>query len=159
MPDIISQAQPAVAALENRDTDDLYKELGRRLYAIQDDFTISASFSPKINTQLESQGVADDLGKFGQIFFERVNVQAYQLICGSQSQDSSQRQQVLDAFGVNRATVGAAIASLLIVQLGLAPAIATVVAALILRTVFQPAYEAMCEVWSEKLPKDNKQPS
>lgn len=44
------------------------------------------------------------------------------------------------------------IAGLLVANLAMAPAAATVVAALVLRLFFKPAYGAMCEVWRTKLP-------
>ncbi len=153
MTDITLLAQPAVAALNQADTstDDLYQELGLRLKAMQQDVSLSSSFQPTIPHNIQAQGAAEDLRKFGELFFQRVHGQAFELICGSQNQDNEQRQQVLDAFGVGRDAVGAAIAGILIAQLGLAPIIAPVVAALILRLVFKPAYESMCGVWKEKV--------
>jgi hypothetical protein len=46
------------------------------------------------------------------------------------------------------------VASLLVAQLGLAPAIAAVVAALIIKHVFSNALGAMCDVWKDKLPEE-----
>jgi hypothetical protein len=153
MSDLTRQARPAVESLAGQDEDQLYKELGLRLQAIQRDPSISASFEPQIPTQLEAMGAAEDLRAFGQRFFQRVNVQAYQLVCGQEDEDSEDRESVINAFGLGRDAVAAAIAGLLVAQLGLAPAIAAVVAALIIRVFFRSAYEAMCEVWSEKQPQ------
>jgi hypothetical protein len=43
------------------------------------------------------------------------------------------------------------IVGILVTSLGLAPAIAAVVGALIIRFFFENGYEAMCEVWQGKV--------
>lgn len=152
MTDLVSRARPAVEALADRDEEQLYEELGRRMQAIQRDLSLSASFAPSIDTRLEPLGAAEDFKKFGRAFFERVNVQAYQLVCGKEAEHSEEREQVIDAFGIGKEAVAPAIAALLVAHLGLAPAIAAVIAALIIRVFFRSAYEAMCQVWKEKQP-------
>ncbi len=151
MADLATQARPAVESLVTYEEDDLYQELGRRLQAIQRDPSISASFEPAITPGLEPQGAAEDLKKFGKRFFARANAQAYQLVCGQNAENSEERERVLDAFGIGKEAVAAAIAALLVAQLGLAPAVAAVVAALVIRVFFRPAYESMCDVWKEKV--------
>jgi hypothetical protein len=49
--------------------------------------------------------------------------------------------------------VAGAIAGLLIANLAIAPAIATVVAALIIKLFFRPTYTEFCRVWKKNLPK------
>ncbi len=153
MADLTLLAQPAVAALNQPEntTEDLYKELGLRLKAMQEDVSLSSSFNPPIPQNIEAQGAAEDFRKFGEMFFQRVEKEAFNLICGTQAQENEQREKVLDAFGIGRDAVGAAIAGLLISQLGLAPLIAPVVATIILRLVFKPMYESMCGTWKENL--------
>ena len=149
MTELSVEARPAVDALMQKTPDELYIELGRRLYAMQQNPSISGSFSPDLPANLEALGAADDLKLFGERFFRRVNAQAYALICGGEAENSEERERVLDAFGVGKEAVAPAIAALLVLHLGLAPAISAVVATLILRFFFRPAYESMCETWSE----------
>lgn len=153
MSDLVNRARPAVDSLLDKDEEQLYQELGRRALAIQQDPSISGSFAPEINTQLEPLGALDDFKDFGQRFFKRVNKQSYQLICGTEAEDSEERENIISAFGIGKEAVAPAMAALLVVHMGLAPALAAVVAALILRLVFRNGYEAMCEVWKEKLPE------
>ena len=152
MADIKSQARPAVDALLQNDEDQLYLELGKRLSAIKQDPSLSGSFTPDLPSDVEALGPVDDLKEIARRFFARFNAQAYQLVCGAEAENSEEREQVLNAFGIGQDAVAAAIVGLLVSQLALAPAVAAVVAALIVRLFFRPAYESMCEVWSEKQP-------
>ncbi len=150
-----SEARSAVDALMHKEPDELYTELGRRLYAMEENPTLSGSFSPEIPADLEALGATDDLKAFGERFFKRVNAQAYALICGGEAENSEERERVLDAFGIGKEAIAPAIAGLLILQLGLAPAVAAVVATLIIRLFFRPAYESMCETWGEHQTEGN----
>lgn len=153
MADLATEARPAVDALLKNDEDELYLALGSRLRAIQQEPSLSGTFAPDIPAGLEALGAVDDIKDFGRRFFKRVNSQAYQLICGTGAENTEERERVIDAFGIGEEAVAPAIAALLVVHLGLAPAVAAVVAALIIRLFFRNAFAAMCEVWQEKLPE------
>jgi hypothetical protein len=153
MNDIVLQVRPATDQLMREDEDKLYLELGRRLRAMQQVPSLGGSFSPSIDTGLEPLGPAEDLEKFAHRFFDRINIQAYNLVCGKEAEDTEERQRVIDAFDIGKDAVAAAVAGLLIIQIGMAPAIAPVVAAIIIRLFFKPALGAMCDVWKEKLPE------
>ena len=153
MSDLAEMARPAVDELLQRNEDELYMELGARLQAMGRDPVLSSSFAPQIDTGLESFGAMEDFKEFGKRFFERVNVHAYELVCGTDSTNAGERQKVVDAFGVGKEAVAATMAGLLVVQLGLAPAIAAVVAAIVISVFFRSAHEAMCKVWKEHLPQ------
>lgn len=155
---LMDEARLGLDALKTDDEDQLYMELGRRLQAMQIDPSLSGSFAPDlpvadVSFGIDGEAAMADLKSFGQGFFTRVNVQAYQLVCGGGADNTQDRKQVLDAFGVGKEAVAPAIAALLVAQLGIAPAIAAVVAMLIIRLFFRPAYEAMCEVWKAHQPQ------
>jgi hypothetical protein len=153
MADPERQAESAVEMLMTYDEDRLYSELGMRLRTVRRDPTKSAQFDLVPDTPLEELGVADDLRAFGRKFFDRVSTQAYALVCGSDSEQTEERGKLLQAFGIGRDAVAPALSVLLVGHLGLAPAIAAVVATLIVRLFFRPAHEAMCEVWQGRLPQ------
>lgn len=112
----------------------------------------SGHFDVQPDQTLESQGIMEDFAGFGRRYFQRLNLQAYALVCGSDAENSEQRQELIHAFGIGRDAVAPALAAMLVGYLGLAPAIAAVVAALMIRLFFQPGYEAMCDTWKTKLP-------
>ena len=88
---------------------------------------------------------------FGRRFFERLMPDAYKLMCGAEDEEERQEDRRC-LLSLGREEVGAVIAGLLVANLAMAPAAATVVAALVLRLFFKPAYGAMCEVWRTRLP-------
>jgi hypothetical protein len=96
-------------------------------------------------------GLREDFKAFGKRFFERASGQAYGLLCGSDPKDREQREKVTSALGLGKESFAAGLTGLLIAELGLAPAIATVVALLLVRLFFRPALDSMCEVWHRKL--------
>lgn len=152
MTNLVAQAQPATEELASLNDDQLYAELGARLQAINLSPAGSDQFNMVPGRSLESYGPREELKKLGQKFFARWSREAYNLICGSSADDSKAREQVAKAFGISREMVVATIAASLTAYLGLAAALASVIAMLAVRLFFRPGYEATCDYWKEKLP-------
>lgn len=151
MPSIEDHARTAVEELLQSEENQLYEEIAIRNRAILEDPTVAGQFQPSVTYDAKLMGPMDDLRAFGRKYYQKVSNEAYGLVCGSGQQDSAERKKLLDAFGVGKTEVAAALAALLVAKLAIAPAIAVVLAALIVRIVFKPAHEAMCEVWATKL--------
>lgn len=158
MPDLTPKATAATASLLAQNDDDLYAELAIRLRTMRREPESAGQMSPIPSLTAEAMSV-EDLQKFGRRFFERVNRQAFELMCGSGDADVKEREGILKAFGVGKEAVAPALAALLIAQLGLAPMIAPVVAVLAVRLFFKPGYDAMCEVWGESFDKPADAPA
>jgi hypothetical protein len=152
MADLASQAQAAVDTLAAKTDDELYVELGKRLAMNRTDPKKVAEFQPQIPPEFETLGMVADLKALGRNYFSRVNKGAYELMCGSDADDTRERKKLVEAFGIGKEAVAAALAALLVAYLGIAPALAAVVAALVLRLFFRPAYDATCDLWKSKLP-------
>jgi len=153
MPELDQLALPAAKQLLQSDEDQLYEELAIRQKAILKDPALAGSFSPAAAYNAALMGPMDDLRNFGKIFFSRLNRDCYDLICGGAGADNQEREKVAKAFGIGKTEVAAAIAGVIVAHFAIAPAIAAVVAALIVKLFFRNAQEAMCEVWKAKLPK------
>jgi len=152
MLDPVAQAQPATEKLLSLDETALYGELAVRLQQIKRDPAASAEFDLTVDkATTEAMGPFDSLVNFGRCFFNRVSRQAYALMCGADAENTNERHQLAEAFGLGKEAVAPALAVLLVAHLGLAPAIAAVLAAIAIKLFFKPAYEAMCEVWQENL--------
>jgi len=154
MTDLAIQAQPTVERLLSYDEDKLYAELGKRLKAIQLDPSASGNFDLEVTgTEVQSLGPYQDLKEFGVRFFSRFNIQAYELVCGSDSDNPKDRQKLMEAFGFGADAVAATLTALLVANLAIAPAVAAVCATLAIKLFFKPGHAAMCDVWQTKLPK------
>jgi hypothetical protein len=131
----------------------LYEQLGIRAKALAHDPAIAGSFDPQVSYDGAQMGPLDDVREFGQRLFRRWNQEAYKLICGGDIDDADDRKKLLAAFGGGDVAVGAVLAGLFVQYLGMAPALAGVVAALVLKHFFRPAFGEFCGLWLEKLPK------
>lgn len=155
MIELVDLVRPAVENLLQSEESQLYEELGVRQKAIMIDPAKAGFFEPDLTYDAEEMGSLDDLRDFGRILFEKLNVDAYNLVCGTKTEDSEERRKLLAAFGIDDKVVAAAIAALLITHMAIAPAIAAVVAAIIVKLFFQNTHRAMCEVWKKKLPSEH----
>jgi hypothetical protein len=151
MPDLTQQAQPAVEKLLKADESQLYEQLGIRAKAMAQDPAKSGSFEPEVTYEAAQMGFKEDVKDFGQRLFKLWSVEAYKLVCSTEAEDQQTRTDLLNAFGVSETAVAALLASLLVAQLGVAPAIAAVVAALIIKRFFRPAYQEFCVTWKKSV--------
>lgn len=150
MPENQNQIQSAIEDLLASDEAQLFEELAIRNRAMVKDPSVAGSYNPSVSYNAALMGPMDDLRNFGRRFFNKVNKDCYQLVCGSGDADK-ERQKLLDAFKLGKAEVAAVMAALFVAYLSVAPAIAAVLAALVVKLFFKNAHEAMCEVWSGKL--------
>ena len=153
MSDLIKQAESAAEKLLKADENQLYEQLGIRAKAIAEDPMKGSSFEPQVTYDQAQMGLKEDVLNFGKRLFRRWNVQAYGLICGSDAEDEKDRGALVSVFGISDVAVAAALSGLLVTHLGLAPALAAVIAALAIKRFFRPAYEEFCELWKKNLPE------
>src|SRR5262249_30624602 len=125
-----SSAQPAVEQLANLQEEQLYVELGKRLRAIRGSASESGDFAMAASTPAEAFGAGDELKALGRKFFVRWSAAAYDLVCGAAPDDASARKQVADAFSLGPEAIAASVAAILVSHLGMAAALAAVVASL-----------------------------
>ena len=155
MPSIETRATPALEKLLQSDSDQLYAELGLRLKAFEADPTNAGSFDSSATFDAPFAGPFDALREFGQVFFERFSLDAYGLVCGSDTKNASERKKLLDALNLGETAFAATLVGALIGTFGMAPVLASVVAALIVRLFFRNAQGAMCAVWKKSLPQES----
>jgi hypothetical protein len=151
MNDLVEQTEPIVAELLKADEDQLYIQLGIRAKALAVDPSISGSFDPDVTYDEAEMGVLDDVREFGKLLFRRWNRELNQLICGSDPDSRKERTQLAKALGIGDAAAAAYISVLLVTSFGLAPALAAVAAAIIIKHIFRPTVEEFCSVWQARL--------
>lgn len=148
MAEIKKQANEAAEKLLQSDKDQLYVTLGVRLKAIEKNPGMASSFHPEVEYDETQMGVLDDVREFGRKAFKRIEISAKKIVCGNEAADKEQRQQIVDAFGVSSTAVTSTMSTVFVSSLGLAPAIAAVIAALIVKVCFKSGYEAFCAGWN-----------
>jgi hypothetical protein len=153
MPQIQEQAKAAVEKLLESPDDQLFIELGLRRKAIDADPAVAGQFDPELSYDADFAGPLDVLKEFGQRYFDKVNKQVYELVCGNTKDNEQDRSNLRQAFGLDKTTFAAMLAAALVSSFGWAPAIAAVVAALVVKLFFRSGYEIACQMWKEKLPK------
>jgi hypothetical protein len=115
------------------------------LQAIEEDPTIASSFEPKVTVNQARMGLKEDVLEFGRYLFRHWNVEAHKLMCGSAPDDQSSRAELLNAFGIGETAVAAALATLLVTNLGFAPALAAVLGALLVKDSFAQVTKSFVE--------------
>jgi hypothetical protein len=152
MTTLLAAAEPAVDKLLQSDEDDLYEELGIRSRAMVRNLEVSASFSPVITAEeAVAMGPLDEAKKLGKKIFSRWNREAYHLVCGTGAEDEKDRSEIRAAFNIGAKAVATSLSGLLVSMFGLAPAIAAVIAALIIKRFFQGAIDETCAYWKGNL--------
>jgi hypothetical protein len=147
MPDLKESSLHAAQALENADDDDLYRELGLRITAIQRDPTIAGQFAPP-RSMVEPMGIAlSDMLDVGRRAFGQISKAANALVCSGMA--SGNFDAFIATLGKDRVTACAALAAVL-GGVGFAPVIAGVVAALAIGKVVPATVDAFCTGWAKK---------
>lgn len=145
------EALPAIEKLLLNEENQLFEELGTRVRAIEQEPQLAGQFEPKFSIEVEHMGALDDLRALGRRIFDRWQQSCYELVCGSDSEDSEARTKFFQAIGLGESTAAATLCAILVSQVGVAPAIAAVISGIVIKRFFFPAHEEFCEMWKAKL--------
>ncbi len=156
----MAEIEVIVKSLWELDEEQLAVQIGDRAQAIEDDAAglgtrgIDPASLDSIDVNVAARASIDP--KFlatGQRLFDRVNPLVYDLMCKPLLNDP-QTQKILDeAIGKNYTKAAGMLAPILISGVGLAPAIATLVATLIVKKIANYSATAICDTWKQNLPK------
>jgi hypothetical protein len=148
MRDVRADAEAAVSALLGADEDQLFAELGIRARALAEDPAAAGNFDPDVSYAEAQMGALDDVRAFGRRLFGRWQRELYELICGEDRESTADRAELGNALGLGEAAAAAFVATLLVGTLGMAPALATVFAAIVVKRFFASALDEFCAAWS-----------
>jgi hypothetical protein len=145
----------AAEELLELDEEELELLLGTRMKAIEENPEIQGFFQPSVS-YAESFGSKEAVVRVARKMVDRLHMQAYLFVCGTDPEDEQARTDILDALKISSGAAVAALATALISGLGVAAALAGVVAALIIKRFVQPTikegYNAMCKEWKVQIP-------
>ena len=144
----MDEALRAVEELEDADDDELYRQLGLRIKAMERDPSIAGQYAPP-RALLEPMGITlGDVVGLGRQAFGRLSKAGYELLCsGGQG---GRFDAFVETLGTNRMAITAGLATLLVAHIGFAPAIAGVVAALAIGKIAPASVEGVCTAWALK---------
>jgi len=157
----MTEVEAIVASLWELDDDVLEAQLGARAQAIGDDVAgrgargVDPASLESIDVNVAARASIDprflDAGKR---LFDRVNPLAYELMCKPIGVDDTETRKILDeTINQNYSKAVGMLAPVLVSGLGLAPAIATLLATLIIKKVSKYLATGICETWDKNLPK------
>jgi len=156
----MAEIEVLVESLWDLDEEQLAAQIGARAQAIEEDAAglrtreIDSASLDSIDVNVAARASIDlRLLEAGQRLFDRVNPLVYELMCQPLGNDP-QTQKILDeAINQNYTKAAGMLAPVLISGLGLAPAIATLLATLILKKIANYTATEICDTWKQNLPK------
>ncbi|MEG4207738.1 hypothetical protein QUA20_27925 [Microcoleus sp. Pol7_A1] len=156
----MAEIEVIVESLWELDEDQLAAQIGDRAQAIEDDAAglgtrgIDPASLDSIDVNVAARASIDlRFLEAGQRLFDRVNPLVYELMCKPLGNDP-QTQKILDeAIGQNYTKAAGMLSPVLISGLGLAPAIATLLATLIIKKIANYSATSICDNWKQNLPK------
>ena len=151
MTDAMDEVKAAVADLHTTDEDDLYRLLALRIKTVERDPSVAGQFAPSTVAPTELGIAVPDLLAFGRKAFQALATAGQSVICGSNSDAGFHLQRILSGVNMDVTTVTAAIATLLVGQLAIAPAVAGIVAAIVVGKLAPTSLDALCARWQSKL--------
>ncbi|WP_316187733.1 MULTISPECIES: hypothetical protein [unclassified Bradyrhizobium] len=153
MPKSPNDPKMAVEKLLESEPDQLFEELGLRKSAMLAEPHRAGAFDSDATFDAPFAGPLEFMGDIGRRFFERINRDVYDLVCGTDSANATERKVILESMNLGETMFATTLVGAIVSTFGIAPTLATVVAALVVRLFFKDAYTATCDVWKEHLPK------
>jgi hypothetical protein len=157
----MTEFEAIVASLWDLDDDVLAAQLGDHAQAIEDDVAgrgtrgVDPASLESIDVDVATRAPIDPkLLDAGQRIFDRVNPSAYELMCKPLGGDNADTQKILDeTVNQNYTKAAGMLAPVLVNGVGLAPAVATLLATLIIKKIANMGATAICETWEKSLVK------
>ncbi len=157
----MAEVEALVESLWALDDEQLEAQIGSRAQAIGDDVAgrgakgVDPASLDSIDVNVAARASIDP--RFldaGRRLFERVNPLAYELMCKPLGGDDPETQKILDeTLNQNYTKAAGMLAPVLISGLGLAPAVATLLATLIIKKVSKYLATGVCDTWEQSLVK------
>jgi lysophospholipase L1-like esterase len=140
----------SVAALLSRDDEALLAEIGRRSSILEFSPDAAAGMSLEISVGGSEESILPAFKEAGARILDRWQRELYKLLCGDGGAAKDERDKLRSALRLQEtALIGAITAALM--AIGTPPFIAPLIAAIIVKSGINPAWEEACKIWGEKL--------
>lgn len=156
----MAEVEVLVESLWELDEDQLEAQIGSHVQAIGDDVAgrgakgVDPGSLESIDVNVAARASIDpSFLEAGKQLFDRVNPLVYQLMCKPLG-DDAETQKILDeTVNQNYTKAAGMLAPVLVSGVGLAPAVATLLATLIIKKVSKYLATGICETWEKSLVK------
>jgi hypothetical protein len=145
------EAERAVTPLLTEEEDQLFAELGIRARALSRHPAAAGSFDPDVRYNEVWMGDVDDVRVFGSRLYERWDRALHDLVCHNDPAASAERKALSDALGLGEPAFAASLAMLLVSSLGIAPAVASVAAVIVVKRFVSPTLDGLCQAWATSM--------
>ena len=157
----MTEFEAIVESLWELDDDVLEAQLGARAQAIEDDVAgrgakgVDLTSWESIDVNVAARASIDQTFlDAGRQLFDRVNPLTYELMCKPLGGDDAETRKILDeTINQNYTKAAGMLAPVLVSGVGLAPAVATLLATLIIKKVSKYLATGICETWDKSLAK------
>ena len=157
----MAEIEVLMDSLWELDEEQLEAQIGSRVEAIEDDVAgrgargVDPASLDSIDVGFATKGAIDPrFLEAGKQLFDRVNPLVYELMCKPLGGDDAETRKILDeTVNQNYTKAAGMLAPVLVNGVGLAPAVATLVATLIIKKVSKYIATGICETWENNLPK------
>ena len=157
----MAEVEVLVESLWELDEDQLQAQIGSRVQAIGDDVAggvargVDLTSWESIDVNVAARASIDPrLLDAGRQLFDRVNPLTYELMCKPLGGDDAETRKILDeTINQNYTKAAGMLAPVLVSGVGLAPAVATLLATLIIKKIAKTGANAICETWEKSLVK------
>jgi hypothetical protein len=129
----------------------LLETLGARLQAIESNPSLAGSYEITL-PYAQPEEFRETVKELGERTLHRLSRELYKLLCGKKQDDEDDRNKIAHALGLGEAEIAATLATILTSGFGVSPAIAIIVAVIVVKRIFAPTLEEACNLWEEKLP-------
>ncbi|MEO0537697.1 MAG: hypothetical protein AAF215_28025 [Cyanobacteria bacterium P01_A01_bin.123] len=150
----MTQLDDLTEKLVKLDDDQLMLHLGMSTKGISEDLggqTRSASIDSIDPRRYAITRSNEDTLNFGQRLFKRLNDASYELLCKDPFDDGETLRELSKVLEDSTAKAAGLLAPVLVANLGLAPAVAAIVATLIVRTISKAIADEICYTWGRSL--------
>jgi hypothetical protein len=140
----------SVAALLSFDAEALLAEVGRRSTIIELSADAKTGMSLEIAAGGSEESILPAFKEMGTRILDRWERELYRLLCGDGGGAKDERDKLRSALRLQETALIGGITTALI-AIGCPPFIAPLIAAIIVKSGINPAWEEACRIWGEKL--------
>ena len=127
------------------DEESLEEQLGLQVEGTLDSIDINATARAAINPEVLAAG---------KHFLKQLNSGLYDLMCNPLGSDPETEKVLDEVINQNYTKAAGILAPVLVSGLGLAPAIATLIATLVIKKIAKAGSEEICKSWKASLPTE-----